>query len=148
LRLSKVPNGFTLVELLIVMTIIGLMSAAVVLAMPGTRAGLREEAERFAARAQAAQERAVLEGRSVGVRVTGAGYGFDRRTRGEWTAMNVDPFVDRPWQPGTRAGTGAEAQRIVFDSIGMAEPVRLVLAREDEQVLVEVDAAGRVRVVS
>jgi general secretion pathway protein H len=144
---ARPAEGFTLVELLIVLTIIGLMSAAVVLAMPDGRGGLIDEAERFAARAQAAQERAVVDARPMAIRITSAGYGFDRRERGEWKPMRVEPFADQPWSEGTRAGVGEGAQRIVFDTTGAAEPARLLLARDEEQVLVEVGHEGRVRVV-
>jgi general secretion pathway protein H len=140
--------GFTLVELLIVLTIIGLMSAAVVLALPDGRRSLIDEAERFAARAQAAQEQAVLDARAMSIRVTSAGYGFDRRERDEWRPLDRRPFTDQAWSEGTRAGVGTGAQRIVFDSTGASEPLRLLLTREDEQVLVEVGVGGQVRVVT
>lgn len=141
-------HGFTLVELLIVLTIIGLMSAAVVLALPDGRGKLRDEAERFAARAQTAQERAVLDSRPMAIRLTSAGYGFDQRERGEWKPLNRMPFVDQAWSEGTRAGVGAGAQRIVFDTTGMSEPTRLLLARDEEQVVVEIGSGGTVRVVT
>ena len=141
-------RGFTLVELLIVLTIIGLMSAAVVLAIPDQRGSLVDEAERFAARAHAAGEQAVLEARPMAVRVTAAGYGFDRRERGEWRALTDEPFADRAWSEGVRAGLAqGTAQRVTFDTTGAAEPAKLLLARGDEQVLVEISADGSVDVV-
>jgi len=141
-------RGFTLIELLVVLTIIGLMSAAVVLAIPDRRGNLVEEAERFAARAHAAGEQAVLEARPMAVRVTAAGYGFDRRERGEWRALTEEPFADRAWGEDIRAGVAqGAAQRITFDTTGAAEPARLLLARGDEQVLVEIRADGTVDVV-
>ncbi len=145
---DKFERGFTLVELLIVLTIIGLMSAAVVLAMPDGRGSLIDEAERFAARAQAAQEHAVLGARPIAIRVTGAGFVFDRRVLDEWKPLDRSPFTDHVWREGTRAGVGAAAQRIVFDSTGASEPLRLLLTRGDEQVLVEISAGGKINVVT
>jgi general secretion pathway protein H len=140
-------SGFTLVELLIVLTILGIMSAAVILALPDSRGSLAAEGERFAARAAAAQERAVLDSRAVAIRVTGTGYGFDRRIKGEWEALNAEPFVDRAWGEGVSASVGPQGgQRIIFDSTGGAEPFSLVLAREDERVTIAIGPDGNVDV--
>ena len=49
-------NGFTLVELMVVLFIIGLAATAVVLAVPEQGGSLQAEAERFAARAKAARD--------------------------------------------------------------------------------------------
>ena len=76
--------GFTLVELMIVIALVALASAAVVLALPDPRGRLRDDAERFAARVRAAHDLAVVEGRSVSVWVSDGGYGFDRREAGAW----------------------------------------------------------------
>jgi general secretion pathway protein H len=144
---TRAEQGFTLVELLIVLTIIGLMSAAVVLAIPDPRGSLVSEAERFAARAHAAQERAITDARPVAIRVTAAGYGFDRRENGEWKPLNEEPLTDRAWGEGTSAGVPAEsAQRVIFDTTGTAEPVKLLLLRDEDQVLVEIGADGKARV--
>lgn len=140
------PEGFTLIELLIVLTIIGLMSAAVVLAMPDSRGSLVAEAERFAARAHAAQEQAIMDGRPIAIRVTSAGYGFDRREAREWKPVGQEPFADRAWGEGVQAGVGQDAERVVFDSTGASEPMKLTLFRDDEQVRIEIGADGKARV--
>jgi general secretion pathway protein H len=135
-------NGFTLIELLIVLAIIGMMSAVVVLAIPDPRGSLVQEAERFAARTKAAQERAVIDARATSVLVTSAGYGFDRRERAGWRAM----APDQAWSEGTAAALGQEGARIVFDSTGTAEPAQIVLRREDEQVMVDIRYDGSIHV--
>ena len=140
-------RGFTLVELLIVLTILGLLSAAVVVAMPDPRGSLVSEAERFAARAHAAQERAIMDARTMSIRVTSAGYGFDRRRDGEWEPLEARPFVTEQWREGTAARVGeGNVTRIVFDSTGLTDPVRLMLVREEEQVAVEIAHDGSIHV--
>ena len=139
--------GFTLVELMVVLAILGLMSAAVVLAIPDPRGSLRSEAERFAARARAAGERAVMDARPVAIRITAAGYGFDRREGDGWRPFALAPFGEYPWTEGTTAGLGPNGvARIAFDSTGMADPAQLSIQRGEERVIVEISQSGDVRV--
>ncbi|MGS1017114.1 GspH/FimT family pseudopilin [Allosphingosinicella humi] len=140
-------HGFTLVELLIVMTLIGLLSVAVVIAMPDPRGNLVDEAERFAARAKAAQDSAILDGTSMAIRVTQAGYGFDRRDKGAWRPLAAKPFVDTAWDEGAEAAVGDGVMRIVFDPTGIAEPAQVTLMRGDEQAVVAFDQDGGIDVV-
>jgi general secretion pathway protein H len=139
-------HGFTLVELLVVLTIIGLMSAAVVLAIPDPRGGLVSEAERFAARAKATQERAIMDNRSFALRVTAEGYGFERRQGRQWQPLERKPFSTVAWKEGTAASLAAGQGRIVFDPTGYAEPLDLTLSRGGERVIVEIADGGRIYV--
>ncbi len=140
-------HGFTLVELLIVLAIIGLLSAAVVIAMPDPRGSLAAEAERFAARAKAVQDRAIIDSRAMSIRVTTIGYGFDRRSDGAWEPLRSAPFVDQRWADGVEAGVGkSDAARIVFDSTGQADPASITLARDGEQVSVSIALDGGIHV--
>jgi general secretion pathway protein H len=140
-------KGFTLVELMVVLAILGLMSAAVVLAIPDPRGSLRSEAERFAARARAAGERAVMDARPVAIRITAVGYGFDRRGREGWRPIAQPPFGEYPWTEGTTAGLGPDSvARIAFDSTGIADPAEISIQRGDERVVVQITQSGDVRV--
>ena len=139
-------NGFTLVELLITLAIIGLMSAVVVLAIPDPRGTLTAEAERFAASARAAQEKAVMDNRPIVVRVDSAGYGFEQRIEGEWRPIAARPFEDRQWTEGTAPELDGQSERLAFDSTGFAEPRELVLVRDGERIAVEIGDGGRINV--
>ena len=140
-------HGFTLVELLVVLVIIGLLSAAVIVGMPDPRGALRGEALRVAARADAARERAMMDNRPVALVLKEGGYGFEWRTGGEWRAMGERPFIEQSWSEGTRASMQGGESRIVFDSTGFAEPARLRLVRGKEEAEIEVTDGGRVHVV-
>ena len=139
-------NGFTLVELLIALAIIGLMSALVVLAIPDPRGTLTAEAERFAASARAAQEKAVMDNRPIVVRIDSTGYGFEQRSEGEWRPVADRTFGDRVWTEGTAPELEGESERIAFDSSGFAEPREIILVREDERIAVEIGDGGRIHV--
>ena len=118
--------GFTLVELLVVLTLIGLMSA----------------------RSAAARDKAIVDAAAMSVRVTAAGYGFDRRDGSEWRPLDGKPFVEQAWKEGTQATIAGEgAMRIVFDPTGIAEPARVTLVRDDETMAVTIGADGEVDVV-
>jgi general secretion pathway protein H len=135
------------VELLVVLTIIALLSAAVVLAVPDPRGNLASEAERFAARARAAQEQAIMDNRPIALRVSPAGYAFEWRVENRWQRMAQKPFLAQPWGEGVQALADVTDGRIVFDTTGLADPLRLSLARGREQVGVEIANGGTIRVL-
>ena len=58
-------QGFTLIEMMVVLLLVGLASAMVLLNLPSGGARLADEAEQLAARIQHAQQEAVLTNRSV-----------------------------------------------------------------------------------
>src|SRR3546814_6784680 len=51
-RVRRAPNGFTLVELMVVLAIMALAATAVVLTIPGEERAVRSEADRLAARSE------------------------------------------------------------------------------------------------
>ncbi|MES2156772.1 MAG: GspH/FimT family pseudopilin [Pseudomonadota bacterium] len=141
-------HGFTLVELMVVLTIIGFISAAVVLAIPDPRGRVIEDADRFAARVAAARDEAVVTAAPMGLWVSASGYGFQRRESGQWVPLEDKPFVTANWKGGTRALVGKDGrQQIAFDGTGLpTDPLTVTLAREGERVSVRVDMAGKVMV--
>jgi general secretion pathway protein H len=126
-------SGFTLVELMVVLVIVGLAAAAVVLTLPEPGGSLAAEAERFAARAKAVRDDAILDSRAASVAVGPGGYEVARRRA----------RVHYDWVEGTQAELSG---RIRFDPTGLAEPARLILRRGDRRAAVDIGEDGNVQV--
>lgn len=141
-------RGFTLVELMIVLAIIGLASGVVMMTMPDPRGRLVDSAERFAARARMARDGAVVGGREVNLVMDPAGYAFEERRQGGWQPSQQRGFQRTGWGEGVGMSIGREARKsVVFDSTGLAsEPVTLTLRRGGEQVNVSILQNGNVHV--
>ena len=138
-------QGFTLVELMMTVAIIGLAAGAVVLALPDPHPSASQAAEAFAARLVRAREEAVLSNRPTAVETTRAGYGFSTYDGLRWSALNAGPFKAREWDAAVRVDLDRPL-RIVFDPTGAAEPARLVLSRDGHSRAVIVDGAGEVSI--
>lgn len=139
---SQGSSGFTLVELMVVIVIVGLAASVVVLTMPETGGSLSAEAETFAARAKAARDGAILEARPAAVRIGPGGYEMLRRMDGAWRA---EPAHE--WAEGTAARlAGGSDGSIRFDATGLAGPAVLTLRRGERQIVVQIGADGSVTV--
>lgn len=144
----KRERGFTLVELMVVVTIIGLASGIAVLAMPDPRGRVQDEATRFALRVRAAHDSAIVDARPVSVWISGGGYGFDRRMAGGWVPIAEKPMRVERWSDGTRASIGDAAGRVrvTFDPTGLVDrPAAVSLDRGGARATVNIDADGSVR---
>lgn len=148
---AKIPDserGFTLVELMVVIFIIGLASTAVVMTARSPDRGARDEAEQLAARIAALRDHAILQSRTMAVWVRPSGYGFETRDAGAWKPLSQAPFATSDWRRGTAVQMGGARQvRIAFDSTGMPSTgVTIGIRRDDALVTVDVAATGDVRV--
>ena len=139
-------RGFTLVELMVVLVILGLASSAVILAVPDPRGRVIDEAERFAARSRAVRDDAIVQARTMSVVIDATGYSVERRARGRWE--NAGSGVMRPvaWTAGT--GVVSARSRITFDATGaIADPVTVALSREGVTARVDFPGSGAVNVL-
>jgi general secretion pathway protein H len=140
-------NGFTLVELMIVIAVMALLASAVVLTAGSTGGGPQEAATRFASRLAAARDEAVLTGRPMSAWVSPSGYGFDRFQQGRWERLDVRPFQGGDWGRDVALSLAGEQarSRIRFDSLGLPDqPLQLSLSRDGAEANVRVAANGDV----
>ena len=138
--------GFTLVELMMTVAIVGVAAGAVVLSMPDPRPSAGEDAERFAARLTRAREEAILSSRTVAVEVSAGGYAFSAFDGARWSPLHEGPFRAERWAEGVTAAPVQPPLRVTFDPTGVAEPARLALSRDGRSVTVAVDGAGEVSI--
>lgn len=141
-RSHRSRAGFTLVELLIAVAIMGLAAGAVILSAPDPRPSVAEDAERFAARLSRAREEAILSNRPVAVEATAAGYAFAVFDGSAWSALDEGPFGSETWTPGVTVEPSEV--RIVFDPTGVTEADALTLTRDRNSRTITVDGAGEV----
>lgn len=139
-------RGFTLVELLVVIAVLGLAAGAVVLAAPNPRPPIGREAEQFAARLVRAREEALLTNRVVAVVIDRQGYGFRALDGAEWRALNEGPFKTRSWGEGVSVDGVDEARQLIFDPTGAAEPATVRMAAQGRTASVTVATSGEVSV--
>lgn len=144
-HLSKRSNGFSLVEMMVVLMVMGLLAGVAVLTLPGDERKLRNEAERFAARTLAARDEAIIGARPISAVVSEQGYYFERRSDGQWQALPGRGFDLTAWDDATTVSAGR--QRVVFDSLGLASSAADVrLERGGQALIVQIRRDGKVTV--
>ena len=141
-------GGFTLVELMVVIAIIGLAAAAVVLTLPAADGGAVTEATRFGARVAALRDRAIIDGRSYAVWVSASGFGFERRAMGQWQPLEEGRLAHGDWRSGTAVLVGGAARgKVSFNRIGLpSQPMQISMASAGTRATVDINSNGEVAV--
>jgi general secretion pathway protein H len=122
-RHAMTRNGFTLVELMVVITLVALAGAAVVMTMSSGADAASTTASRFASRLGAARDEAIITGTPVSAWISPSGYGFERFVEGQWAAIEEKPLESSDWPEGVSVSGSAQASthrsRIRFDAMGL-----------------------------
>jgi general secretion pathway protein H len=153
-------RGFTLVEMLVVLVIIGLLSSVVVLTVPMGSASLRDDARVLAARLKLASQESVMKGAATGALISPEGYAFYRLQNGKWIEVTDErAFARQVWRKGVAVETlraanapsvsasrdkKAVVPNVVFDPTGMTTPFSISLAAQGERWSVTDTANGEV----
>ncbi|MBB4631924.1 GspH/FimT family pseudopilin [Sphingosinicella soli] len=145
--LSGRSRGFTLVEMMVVLAIVGLMAAVVAVNVPSSESTLARESDRLAARLLAARDHAILANRGTSAILDARGYRFVERQGKTWKPLADAPLADAAWRGGTVPLLPENGEiRIGFDSVGMSEAQTLTLMNDDRRAVVRVLGSGEVRV--
>ncbi len=150
--MRKTMRGFTLIEIMLVIVIIGCATGIIVLSIPGGPSpklgnDLAEESQQLAATIQVMSEQATQQGRTIGLHISNHGYQFMIRqqttaanedTVAQSTSQALDTLPDwdhQVWQPYTSEKLRTAGE---FD-----EKVSLALTLDGLQLQEEENRLGR-----
>jgi general secretion pathway protein H len=115
-------SGFTLIEIMVVVVIVAVISSAVVPMMTKNADDvLTEQAERFVALVNLAQNEAILQSRQLGLQVDAQGYSFLKQDdEGKyWTPFSEGPFRKRKFSSGIKTALYVEDVDMSFGQDGV-----------------------------
>ena len=142
-------QGFTLIELMVVLVIIGIASAAISLTIkPDPLHLLRKDAERLSQLLQVAQAEAHADGRPITWRADAKGFRFNRHSddgSGVEVFRDDDALRPRLWESTPMQIHIEPRQTLVLNAEWINPPVRVVLS---DGLSLQRDAAGLMRIVS
>lgn len=109
-------SGFTLLEVMIVMVIVGLLMSVVVPMVSRNNADLlKEQVDRFTALVRLAQDEAILQSRQLALEVSSDSYYFLRQEGENWVPYGDGPFRKRNFEKGTKAALYLDSDEVLFE---------------------------------
>ncbi|MDJ0630530.1 MAG: prepilin-type N-terminal cleavage/methylation domain-containing protein [Rhodobacter sp.] len=141
-EIDRGTAGFTLIELMIVITVLSVLTVTVSLGVNRPRSSNAQDWSRFETVHAAMREQAVLRREVLGLSIDPDGYQRLRRVGGQWQEMSAavhwrdSVTVQQPFDPRTR---------VVFLPVGQSTKLRLVFKAGTAVRICESDGWGPAR---
>lgn len=150
-RITK-EAGFTLVEILCVLVVIGLMSSVVILSMPQPKSALDEQATTLTGQLNALAQDGLISGSVTAAGFSEDGYALYSFENSEWTERVSAEWADSYRMKFTRASAKLEIPKktdpiIMFQPTGLSTPFELTLSDSDVKYAVKTAGDGRIELV-
>lgn len=141
MRAARHSRGFTLIEIVIVVFIIGLMAAAAIISLTGQKHDeeLVKESERLDALFDYVREQAELQTRDYGLRIDRTGYSFVvfDVIADQWRKIDEDDALrDRKFPEGIEPSAVVDGRRIVLEKPKAPDPNKKQVIDLTPQVMV------------
>lgn len=148
-RRPKNESGFSLVEILVVLFIIGLMSAAVVLAFPKPKSELEQQAAILASQLNALAQDGLITGSVNAAGFSTDGYALYTFENSEWTERASGEWQESYRLTLTRASAKLDMPKdkapiIMFQPTGLSTPFELTLADRETKYALKTEGNGRI----
>lgn len=136
--------GFSLIEMLVALTVMALVTGLVIVTGPAAGGSLAAETDRFIVSLATARDLALIESRVVTVEVSEEGYATRVRSR---LIASTTAAPRESWNKGTTvaAADGRLPALLTFDPVGLTEPMTFTLYRDGAMQRVAIDPSGEIR---
>ena len=145
-------SGFTLVEILCVLVVIGLMSSVVILSMPQPKSSLDNQAELLTGQLNALAQDGLISGSVTAAGFSEDGYALYAFENSEWTER-----VSATWQGSyrmtlTRASARLDLPKkadpiILFQPTGLSTPFEFTLSDRETKYVLMTSVDGQIELV-
>ncbi len=147
---TRSVSGFTLVELMVTLVLVGLLGTAVALTAPAILAPERSAMEQLAVQMGGARDEAILSGRAVRLQLDATGYRFEHRDFERWQPLERPPLAARRWPASVQPTLPrhGDSKTFQWNAQGGAEPGEVELRGKQGATRLEVAADGSARILA